>query len=237
MSWPTAERWAERYRTIVHLRWKQRLGPVGIADRVGLAPSTVYAVLTRCRLSRLAQPDRVTGEPIRRYQHDHPSQPIPLTARYVAARTADVGRPWSDARLRTVHAARMSALGSAVKRKRIAYNRAATSSSRPVGDPVHRGLRHGEAVGLRWEDVDLAAGSARTSQQIVHLGWATEIGEPKSRQRRENCDPVRRHGCRSASLADSAGRRSAAVGRPVARHPARPGGRQVNSTRTGMKIK
>ncbi|MER7436444.1 hypothetical protein ABT341_17175, partial [Pseudonocardia alni] len=27
-------------RRIVHLRWKKRLGPVQIADRVGIAPST-----------------------------------------------------------------------------------------------------------------------------------------------------------------------------------------------------
>ena len=99
VAWPTAKRWAQRYRQageagmedrssrpyssprrtprpvvrkIVHLRWKQRLGPVQIADRVGVAPSTVHAVLVRCRLNRLAHLDRATGEPIRRYEHDHP---------------------------------------------------------------------------------------------------------------------------------------------------------------------
>ena len=99
VSWPTAKRWAERYRQagpagmqdrssrpcsqpnrtpqplvrkIVHLRWKQRLGPVAIADRVGLAASTVHAVLVRCRLNRLSHLDRCTGEPVRRYEHDTP---------------------------------------------------------------------------------------------------------------------------------------------------------------------
>jgi transposase InsO family protein len=99
VSWPTAKRWADRYRRlgesgmldassrphnspsrtsapvvrkIVHLRWKQRLGPVQIADRVGIAPSTVHAVLVRCRLNRLTHVDRATGEPIRRYEHPHP---------------------------------------------------------------------------------------------------------------------------------------------------------------------
>ena len=93
VAWPTAKRWAERYRRlgpagmadassrphqspnrtpapvvrkIVHLRWKHRLGPVQIGDRVGLAPSTVHAVLVRCRLNRLTHLDRATGEPIRR---------------------------------------------------------------------------------------------------------------------------------------------------------------------------
>lgn len=99
VSWRTAKKWADRYRTegpagmvdrssrphrqpnrtsspvvrrIVHLRWKQRLGPVEIADRLGMASSTVHAVLVRCRLNRLTHIDRATGEPIRRYEHDHP---------------------------------------------------------------------------------------------------------------------------------------------------------------------
>jgi transposase InsO family protein len=99
VSWPTAKRWADRYRQlgpdgmgdassrphhcpnrtpqplvrkIVHLRWKHRLGPVQIAARTGLAPSTVHAVLVRCRLNRLTAIDRVTGEPVRRYEHDYP---------------------------------------------------------------------------------------------------------------------------------------------------------------------
>jgi transposase InsO family protein len=59
-------------RKVVHLRWKHRLGPVQIAARTGLAPSTVYRVLVRCRLSRLAALDRVTGEPVRRYEHPYP---------------------------------------------------------------------------------------------------------------------------------------------------------------------
>jgi transposase InsO family protein len=37
-----------------------------------LAASTVHAVLVRCRLNRLSHVDRATGEPIRRYEHDHP---------------------------------------------------------------------------------------------------------------------------------------------------------------------
>jgi hypothetical protein len=90
VSWPTAKRWADRYRQlgpdgmadrssrphrspgrtpqplvrkVVHLRWKHRLGPVQIAARTGLAPSTVHAVLVRCRLSRLAAPRSLGREP------------------------------------------------------------------------------------------------------------------------------------------------------------------------------
>ena len=59
-------------RAIVRLRWRHRLGPVQIAGRLGVPASTVYAVLVRCRVNRLRRIDRVTGEPIRRYEHDHP---------------------------------------------------------------------------------------------------------------------------------------------------------------------
>jgi len=63
-------------RKIVHLRWKQRLGPVEIGARLGLPASTVHAVLVRCRLNRLSHIDRVTGEPARRYERSRPGELI-----------------------------------------------------------------------------------------------------------------------------------------------------------------
>ena len=101
VSRPTATRWAQRYREfgaagmadrssrprnsphrtpqplvrkVVHLRWKQRLGPVGIAAKTGLAPSTVHRILTSCRVNRLWHVDRVTGEPVRRYEMTRPGE-------------------------------------------------------------------------------------------------------------------------------------------------------------------
>lgn len=95
----TAKKWADRYRgegpagmvdrssrphrqptrttaavvrQIVRLRWRHRHGPVQIGGRLGLPASTVHAVLVRCRINRLSQIDRVTAEPLRRYEHDHP---------------------------------------------------------------------------------------------------------------------------------------------------------------------
>jgi transposase InsO family protein len=59
-------------RQIVRLRWRHRLGPVQIGGRLNMPASTVHAVLVRCRLNRLSHIDRVTGEPIRRYEHPHP---------------------------------------------------------------------------------------------------------------------------------------------------------------------
>lgn len=99
----TAKKWADRYRTegaagmtdrssrptsspnktplevvrqIVALRWRHRLGPVQIAGRLSMPPSTVHAVLVRCRINRLSRIDRVTGQPLRRYEHDHPGSLI-----------------------------------------------------------------------------------------------------------------------------------------------------------------
>jgi transposase InsO family protein len=99
VSYPTAAKWAKRYvelgpdgmtdrssrphshpnktpresvKKIVHLRIKKRLGPVQIAGRLGMASSTVHAVLVRCHLSRLSHVDVRTGEPARRYEHQTP---------------------------------------------------------------------------------------------------------------------------------------------------------------------
>ena len=74
-SYPTVKRWASRYaagesmqdrssrphtmpgktcpattKRIVSLRLRKRLGPVQLAAHVGVAPSTVHRVLTRCGL-------------------------------------------------------------------------------------------------------------------------------------------------------------------------------------------
>jgi transposase InsO family protein len=99
VSAPTARKWAARFRAegvagmqdrssrprscphktpaavvrqIVRLRWRHRLGPVQVSGRLGIPASTVHAVLVRCRINRLSHIDRVTGEPIRRYEHPYP---------------------------------------------------------------------------------------------------------------------------------------------------------------------
>lgn len=47
---------------------------VEIADRLAMASSTVQAILVRNKLNRLSHLERVTGEPIRRYERDHPGE-------------------------------------------------------------------------------------------------------------------------------------------------------------------
>ena len=53
----------------VSLRMRLREGPVQLAARLGIAPATVYRILTTARMNRLSYADRATGEPIRRYEH------------------------------------------------------------------------------------------------------------------------------------------------------------------------
>ena len=43
-----------------------------MARRLGNAPSTVHRILVDARFNRLSHVDRATGEPVRRYEHDHP---------------------------------------------------------------------------------------------------------------------------------------------------------------------
>lgn len=102
-SEPTARKWARRFRDegpagmqdrssrphrsptktppsvarqVVRQRMRFRMGPVQIGGKLGMPASTVHAVLVRCRANRLSHIDRVTGEPLRRYEHDHPGSMI-----------------------------------------------------------------------------------------------------------------------------------------------------------------
>jgi transposase-like protein len=97
----TAARWAARYRQagaagmadrpsrpqvsparalrrtehrIVGLRVSRRLGPARIGFRLGLAASTVHAVLRRYGSPPLAHLDRASGAPVRRYERERPGE-------------------------------------------------------------------------------------------------------------------------------------------------------------------
>lgn len=56
----------QRERRIVALRATRRWGPARIGVHLRMAPSTVYAMLRRFQLPRLADLDRGTGGPLRR---------------------------------------------------------------------------------------------------------------------------------------------------------------------------
>jgi transposase InsO family protein len=61
---------------IEELRRTLKLGPARIGYRLGVAPSTVYRVLVRLHLNRLAWMDRPTGRVIRRYERERPGELI-----------------------------------------------------------------------------------------------------------------------------------------------------------------
>lgn len=119
------------------------------------------------------------------------------------------GRPLSPASIRRIHATLMSALNTAVRRGMLDRNPAVTvelpkpPKSRTVtwspqdlsrfldaisDDPLHLlfqllglvGLRRGEVVALRWQDVDLNRGLLRVEQSMVNVGGKHVLGPPKS---------------------------------------------------------
>ena len=61
----------ETVEAILRTRVERRWGPHRIGPLLGLAPSTVYAVLARTGYSRLRDADRLSGVPVR-YVRDHP---------------------------------------------------------------------------------------------------------------------------------------------------------------------
>jgi integrase len=120
------------------------------------------------------------------------------------------GKPLSPASVRRIYSTLRSALNSAVKRRMLAHNPALhvelprTALYRPVvwdaqqvgifldaiqghrlyalyGVVVLTGLRRGEALGLRWQDVDLDEGVLHVRQQVVAVGTEVRIGPPKTK--------------------------------------------------------
>jgi integrase len=121
-----------------------------------------------------------------------------------------LARRVGHATMTRVHATLMSAMSTAVRRGLIDRNPAATVELPPpcrpqlgvwtpdqlaeflggiVDDEYYPlylllalcGLRRGEAVGLRWQDVDLEAGTLRVRQQHVAVAGDVYVGEPKSK--------------------------------------------------------
>lgn len=119
------------------------------------------------------------------------------------------GRTPGPATVRRVHATLRSAFASAKRQRSIPYNPAVDvdlpKATRPTirpweadelgrfldhaaGDPLgalyevaaFTGLRRGELLGLRWQDVDLDRSRLTVRQQIVQVGHATHIGPVKT---------------------------------------------------------
>lgn len=79
---------------IVTIRQADRLGPARIGFRLGVPSSTVWKVLSRHRLNRLAWLDRPTGQPVRRYEKGRPGELVHVDTKQVA-RIPEGGGWWS----------------------------------------------------------------------------------------------------------------------------------------------
>jgi transposase InsO family protein len=64
---------ADQVRRVLAARRRHRQGPHRLAFRLGMARSTIYGVLARHGMSRLAHSDRASGVVIR-YQREHPGE-------------------------------------------------------------------------------------------------------------------------------------------------------------------
>jgi integrase len=130
---------------------------------------------------------------------------------YAAIEIGRRGRPLSASTIRRIHAVLRSALSTAVRRRLIPYNPATHVELAPEnpkrprpwtieqcqtfllhteGDrlaPLYHlmlvtGLRRGEALGLRWEDLDLDGHCLFVVQQITEVHGRSVVGTPKTKR-------------------------------------------------------
>jgi integrase len=74
------------------------------------------------------------------------------------------------------------------------------------------GLRQGEVLGLRWDDLDLAEGTATIRRQLQRLGWRHGCPDSiKCRKRGADCPQRWGGGLRATDPKSDAGRRTLAL--------------------------
>ncbi len=100
-------------RRIMSLRKNRKLGPARIAARLDLPASTVYRVLRRRGMQRLAAMDRPTGRVIRRYEHPRPGDLVHVDVKKLAK--VPPGGGWR------VHGRSTATRSAKAKRRRIGY--------------------------------------------------------------------------------------------------------------------
>jgi transposase InsO family protein len=76
---------ARQRRRVLHLRRTRRWGADHIAHELGMAPSTVGAILRAAGENRLDRGDRATRPPVRRYQRERPGELIHVDVKKIGA--------------------------------------------------------------------------------------------------------------------------------------------------------
>lgn len=109
----------QREAAIVELRRRGRVGPHRIAWALGESQSTVYSVLRRHGMPRLAHLDRPSGVPVR-YERDHPGELVHIDIKR-QGRIPDGGGWWIDG-YKSARGMHQSYVHRATKKTRLGYD-------------------------------------------------------------------------------------------------------------------
>jgi integrase len=163
------------YRTVLTRHVLPRLGDVRLGELTGLRLQRLY--------TELLASGRVDGGPLS-------PRSVQLTHRVLHRALGDAVR-W---RLLPINPADQARAPKVVrKEQRVWTIDEATQFLDAVVDErlvalwtvaLQTGMRRGELAGLRWKDIDLAAGSLTVAQQRTTAGFEPLIQEPKVRSRR-----------------------------------------------------
>lgn len=217
VSRTTAYRWWGRYRTeglagledrssvpkscphrtppeveaqIVALRRAEKLGPVRIGARLGVAASTVWRVLARHGVNRLAWLDRPTGRVIRRYEKDRPGDLVHIDVKKLGRipdgggwRTRGRGYPGDGADARKVGYAYLHA--AVDDHTRLAYVEVLTDEKAVTAIGfTHRAVTWFERLGITVTAVMTDNGSAYRSHLYRDTLNAAGISHLRTQPRR-----------------------------------------------------
>jgi len=169
---------------IARLRRHLKLGPVRIGYRLGLASSTVYRVLCRLGLNRLAWLDRPTGRVIRRYEHSHPGDLLHMDIKKLGRIPSGGGwkahgRGRAGARQRVGYAHVHSAVDD---HSRLAYSEVLSDERAATTVRFwHRALAWFAKRGVTVRAVLTDNGSAYRSAEFAHACLATGVRHRRTR--------------------------------------------------------
>lgn len=85
------------------------------------------------------------------------------------------------------HSGDVQAWDAAMLRQFLTASRAASDRLYPLWVVLATtGMRRGEALGLRWSDIDLDAGRTRVVQTVIQIGGVVSLGDPKTARGRRS---------------------------------------------------